>query len=157
EVIEAAAGQSAPLWDGERIRRALKQLVGGCTRLADPARIVAVKEKVGGVMVYYDPAILANAVPAGALPPSLQHPALNEQQGKTSVSRRVDGREESFVTLSLKAWLSSGARTLGGLTRIRGYVRKPDDLILIGQVEPDRPVIDADVLTVALASVYRSG
>ena len=40
---------------------------------------------------------------------------------------------------------------------MRGYILKEDDIILVGKMDPGRPKIDADLLTVALGSIYRTG
>ncbi len=50
-------------------------------------------------------------------------------------------------------------RTLGGLTRIHGFVRSPagDDLFLVGCAEPGRPPIRTDHLIVGLHYVWGQG
>jgi len=50
-------------------------------------------------------------------------------------------------------------RTVGGLTRIHGFLRNPanDDLLLIGQAGPSDPAIQVDNLIVGLRSVWQDG
>ena len=113
--------------------------------------------KVGGVMLFYDPALLGSGVPPGELIELFRDLAQQEAKGKRDFTVRRGETEEAFHTVSLAAWLRSPERTLGGLTRVRGYVLKPNDVLLIGQVEVGRPPVDPDVLTVALSAVYRDG
>ena len=113
--------------------------------------------KVGGVMLFYDPALLGSGVPPAELIELFRDLALQEVRGQHYFTVRRGETEEAFHTVSLAAWLRSPESTLGGLTRVRGYVLKPNDLLLIGQVEAGRPPVDPDVLTVALSAVYRDG
>lgn len=113
--------------------------------------------QLGGVMLFYDPALLGSGTPPGELIELFRDLSREQAQGKRNFSVRRGAAQESFHTVSLAAWLRSPERTLGGLTRVRGYVLKQNDLVLIGQVEAGRPPIDPDVLTVALNAVYREG
>jgi tetratricopeptide (TPR) repeat protein len=158
-ITEAATGTMSLLRDPEGVRKGLQQLLKGAAQGIDGAdRLYAVTDPaVGGVRVYYDPALLGAAVPPGEVVDLLRELVKNEQAGRKSFALRRTAGEETFVTLSLKEWQETESPTLGDLTRVRGYIVTPDDVVLIGQSEPDRPPIDADLLTVALNAVYRDG
>lgn len=115
-------------------------------------------KKLGGVSVYYDPTLLDGEVDDEQVGTLLEELLENLSGGKSNITMRFDGgKEESFATLSLRGWLSTRSRTLGDLTRVRGFVRKENDLILIGQIETGRPKVDADLFLIALQAIYRDG
>ena len=157
--IEAGKRKTALIWDRDRILKGLQLLRAsphGKTDRLD--RITAFHDrKVGGVMIYYNPAILAAAIPPEHLAQALQQLVNGVEQGKTDFMLRFKQEEEKFALLSLKEWLATGGQTLGNLTRVCGYILKDDDIVLVGHEEPGRPKIDGDVLTVALNSVYKNG
>lgn len=156
--IEAGKRKTALIRDRERILKGLQLLRAAPHGMIDRLdRIYAFHDrKVGGVMIYYNPAILAAAIPPEHLAQALQQLVNGVEQGKTHFMLRFKQEEEKFALLSLKEWLATGGQTLGNLTRVRGYILKGDDIVLVGHEEPGRPKIDGDVLTVALNSVYKN-
>ena len=159
--VRAATEKTSLVWDHEAVTSGLRRLLSSPTARAPGADRIAVAPdaRAGGVMLFFDPALLETAVAPGDLGAALSRLSAALFAGKDRVAIRVGDGEESFITLSLKQWLAQSppARTLGRLTRIRGYVVKGDDLVLIGQSVAGRPAMDADVLTAALQTVYRTG
>ncbi|MFQ5873849.1 MAG: hypothetical protein ACE5JL_08610, partial [Dehalococcoidia bacterium] len=152
--------QNAQLEEAYRTLKGLRERAQAISQEGprDTDRIMAVHDRqVGGVMVYYNPSLLDNAVPPEDLARVLYALMRAPQPGKTDFMLRLKHEEEKFAMLSLKEWLATGRQTLGNLTRVRGYILKDDDIVLIGHEEPGRPKIDGDVLTVALNSVYKNG
>jgi hypothetical protein len=115
------------------------------------------KDEVGGVLIQFDPQAFTE--------PNRQQDAQFDAQIQSFVDSNRTGtlvirgtsRAESFETLSLRQWLTSGDPTLGGLTRVRGYIVRDDDVVLIGKRDASMPAIDGDVLTVALNATYLEG
>jgi hypothetical protein len=115
------------------------------------------KDEVGGVLIQFDPQAFteSNRQQDAQLDAQIQSFVDSDRSGTLVI--RGTSRAESFETLSLKQWLASGDPTLGGFTRVRGYIVKDDDIVLIGKRDPAMPAIDGDVLTVALSATYLDG
>jgi hypothetical protein len=155
---EAASGATSLFRDPALLREAMKLLLkpGGKADGADRVRVIT-DRAVGGVRVYYDPALLGASVPPAEVIDLLGEVVRRTRAGKTDFVLRRRGGAERFITLSLKRWLETESPTLGSLTRVRGYIVRGDDVVLIGQAEPGRSAVDADLLIVALNAIYRDG
>ena len=116
----------------------------------------AIDRKVGGVLIRFDPATLDKATETDVELFSDQLQMLLEGENEGFVVR-FGTRKVELVKLSLIEWEKSGEQTLGELTRVRGYILEGNDIVLLGQVEPGRPKIDAELLTVALNTIYLEG
>lgn len=118
----------------------------------------AVAEHVGGVMLRFEPGAPETAIDADQLTRLMDQARATLDEGSSpSVVLRLGVAAEEFQIISLKEVVDERRETLGSLTRVRGYILKDDDLLLVGQAEPGRPPIAVELLTVALNSVYRDG
>ena len=117
----------------------------GFTIRTDPA--------VGGVLMRFEPAGFQGGV-SEAEAARIQQQIRQLLPGGGMILRRAP--KESLQMVSLRRVLYSDMKTLGTLTRIRGYVAgQKGDLYLVGVAEPGRKPITLDLLTVALRSVWK--
>ncbi|HEX5000496.1 MAG TPA: hypothetical protein VFY29_19895 [Terriglobia bacterium] len=117
--------------------------------------ISAGRDKAGGVLVSFEPA-------------TGDGPQLTAAEWQTKLMAFLDeNRPGSLVLtaetstplerLSLRAWLASGAATLGRVNRVFGYEASGADLVILGSHADDAPPIDGDILIAALIAIYRDG
>jgi tetratricopeptide (TPR) repeat protein len=160
-VIQRAADGTVTVWQGaggklQRLeQKAGQQITASEVPLRMAASALTNQASVGGVRLDYGAGVLA---------------ALQERADGTETSLvRVDGpfRLVSLRTVLAAVKTSGGrldamdaaARTLGGISRIYGYLIEPasGDVILIGGMVPGAPALRADDLVTGLRQVYREG
>ena len=124
-------------------------------QIDDSGRAASItRDEVGGVLINFDNGL----DPDPSLDSSWQDRALdflNEEKPGTLLLGKVPtttGLEEA----SLRRWLNSKSPSIG-LTRVNGYRLDGTDVILLGRREKGMPEVDGDLLTVALAAIYREG
>jgi tetratricopeptide (TPR) repeat protein len=120
---------------------------GGVSVVKDP--------KVGGVMVQFDPALFAEGTSEADLHAlEARYRAFMDKPGVTAALFRLKPEELDLHLVPLKG-LADRGRTVGGLTRVRGFVQAASgELYLIGLQEAGRLPIPLDDLAVALRAVY---
>lgn len=145
------------------------ELVRGAVALArkagvltegDPHQIVATPDpEVGGVRVYYDPGMLEADVAPEEMARTLRRFMDQMEQGQESfIVSSATGQWDLHVVSVRDLLTDTDGRTLGPLTRVRGFVLADDgDVLLLGEVNPGEPPIDVDVLVVALRSIWQRG
>jgi tetratricopeptide (TPR) repeat protein len=153
---EAFAGmiksEAMPFVYQEKVRkaRALLKKFGKAAMDLDPSRMVA-----NGVVIHYNPALFTSGRPPGEVARLLAELADSyEGEGNGFMLQAGPGRRRLKVISLRKLLADRAARTVGDLTRIRGYIVDPDgDILLIGEADRFRPKIDINVLYVAAQSV----
>ena len=126
-------------------------------RSIDDLHVEAKKDpEVGGVFVHFDASALAALSESERQALDAQLTAFLAEPGAGALSLRVGSTVAHLHRVPLRSLLDPGMTTVGPLTRLRGYVRDPSgELSLLGEVEPGRPAIPLDVLTVALGAARR--
>lgn len=123
------------------------------------AGLSAVKDpKAGGVMLRFDPSLFLDAVPEAELQQiEDRYRAFLAQDATAGAVFRLHADHLDLRLVSLKSLLTPAAKTIGDLTRVRGYVRAASgEIFLVGLSESGRRAIPVDDLVVALGAVYRS-
>lgn len=158
-LLEAAQERLAPVVDPERWPRVLEALdQQGVPGETGSGRALGVHDDViGGVRLQYDPALLKSSVA-----PAKAARLLDRLLGELDAGRQdfVVGSEVGGARLdvvSLAGLLRAPPATLGRITRVRGFVRTPDDLLLLGEAEDGAPPLLLDALTVAVRAIWREG
>jgi len=124
---------------------------GGASAVKDP--------KAGGVWVSFDPGSFdgeRDEASLEAFTDALRRVGGGEASG--AVVLPPAGRREELTLVSVASLVAPSVKTVGRLTRVRGYARTAaGELFVVGVVEPDAEPIDVDVLIVALRAVWRDG
>ncbi|MHB0937420.1 MAG: hypothetical protein ACYC6A_13620 [Armatimonadota bacterium] len=114
-------------------------------------------EEVGGVRLYFDPAIVSDEG-TGARWAMLDELLAQITAGRTDFLVQAGGaRELRAVRLRTILQQEGEGATVGGLTRVLGFARhrKTGEVYLLGRREEDKPAIPLDVLTVALRVIWQ--
>ncbi|MDP7018699.1 MAG: hypothetical protein QGG36_23065 [Pirellulaceae bacterium] len=120
--------------------------------------IVRALKGIGGVTVRFHPGSPGKQIDDDRLRDIVdQATAAINGEGDGGLVLRLDQSQQTFQVVSLSKLLRQKSRTLGSLTRLRGYIIQDDDIILVGHAEDGRPLIDADLFTVALNTIYKHG
>ncbi|MDP7017515.1 MAG: hypothetical protein QGG36_17060 [Pirellulaceae bacterium] len=118
--------------------------------------VVAADPKVGGVLIRFDPAIWEDMSDDDRRKISAAMDSVLRGESRGLVYR-AGPASETFVRVSLRELLESNSPTLGNLTRVRGYILRDDDIVLLGRAEPGKPAVSLDFLTVAMNVMDASG
>jgi tetratricopeptide (TPR) repeat protein len=114
-------------------------------------------EEVGGVRLYFDPAIVS-VEGTGARWAMLDVLMAQVTAGQTDFLVQTGGKRE-LRAVRLRAILGQQAEgaTIGDLTRVLGFARhrKTGEVYLLGRREADKPAIPLDVLAVALRVIWQ--
>ncbi|MCW3055351.1 MAG: hypothetical protein JWN14_4521, partial [Chthonomonadales bacterium] len=119
--------------------------------------ISAVKDpKVGGVLLRFDPSLFLEAPPEAELKQiEEKYRAFLAQDGTEAAIFRLHADPLTLRMVPLKSLLAPGTKTVGPLTRVRGYVRSASgEISLVGLVETGKSPIPLDALVVALRALY---
>jgi tetratricopeptide (TPR) repeat protein len=147
----------------EALLESVRQTIRNDVRRLNLPRLGSLKvikdAKVGGVMLRFDTAGYegeASEEDLARVLDQLQRFLATTERGAIVLQLRE--RRETFHVVPLRRLLESGDRTLGGLTRVRGYVRDSSgDVYLVGLAESGQHGIDLDLLTVALRTIWKEG
>lgn len=124
--------------------------------VARPAIMLHAAPQVSGVLIRFDPAVLASLPDAeqARLDAAMRRFLADPRPGTTVLG--PGPRTEHLALVPLRGIRPE--RDLGGLTRLVGFVQRPDgSLLLVGQREAGVAPIPASFLAVALQSVYAHG
>jgi len=115
--------------------------------------------EVGGVLLrfptsWYDPERVSDAE-YERLVGELRRFLTSPRDSGVVVAR--DARADTLALVPIERLTEGDATTIGLLTRIRGWVLADGRLHLVGVVEPGRPPIPLDLLSVALELVWKRG
>ncbi len=117
-------------------------------------------DKVGGVRLYFDPAIVSDTASAPARWEMVHELVEQLTAGRENFLVQAGGQEQ-LVAVRLSAVLHSADDeehpTLGGLTRVLGFTRnlKTGEIFLLGRREPGLEPIPLDVFSVALRTIWK--
>lgn len=141
--------RSAPAVAAAPGMQALTLAQDGTVRLVRSIEEGLEKRKLGGVNLDVVVSVLD----------LLDEPVLREGRAPGMVSAPLMVSLKRVLAAAAGGWPTDPvARSLGGLTRIRGYVVDPEskDVVLVGSAEPGVPPIGLDVLVVAVRSVWKN-
>ncbi|MHB9023979.1 MAG: hypothetical protein ACYC7E_07345 [Armatimonadota bacterium] len=115
-------------------------------------------EEVGGVRLYFDPAIVSGEQ-TDARWGMINELIAQVTEGNTDFLVQAGGKQE-LRAVKLRAILrqDGDGATVGGLTRVLGFARQRQtgEIYLLGRSEPEKTAIPLDVLSVALKVIWQS-
>jgi len=113
--------------------------------------------KVGGVQIQFDPGLFTSGIDEAQLA-AMEKRARQflESDEKGVLILEPEARTLEVALVPLASISPKG--DLGGLTRVSGFVvRRDGSLVIVGRREPGQSPIPAEILAVALQSVYERG